>query len=216
MDADGTLIDAFAAIDKAFSHHGMNIGDLERFQKRRNFFKYIGGLKEFPRNVAKQLGKVSRKNLLATLTDVYREEAQLYPGMATLMRDLQNSPHIRVGMVTRNITKEPITTLARLFARHDLDVGRLDFLQHIPLRQEKTAYFKLLRERLDINPARAYACGDEHKDYIAAISAGIQPFIVSYGFEDFTRLTNKFGIPAAIISATPAAFSANVRHGLGL
>jgi phosphoglycolate phosphatase len=62
MDADGTLIDAFAAIDKAFSHHGMNIGDLERFQKRRNFFKYIGGLKEFPRNVAKQLGKVSRKN----------------------------------------------------------------------------------------------------------------------------------------------------------
>ena len=35
FDADGTLIDAFHAIEQTFLSHGMAIGDLERFQKRR-------------------------------------------------------------------------------------------------------------------------------------------------------------------------------------
>jgi len=35
VDADGTVIDAFCAIGTAFARHGMNLGDLERFQKRR-------------------------------------------------------------------------------------------------------------------------------------------------------------------------------------
>ncbi|MDR3393640.1 MAG: haloacid dehalogenase-like hydrolase, partial [Parasulfuritortus sp.] len=162
IDADGTIIDAFSAIGMAFAHHGMDLGDLDRFQKRRNLFKYLGGIKEFPRNLAKHLGKYKRKELLATLTEVYREAARLYPGMAELIRDLTDAPDIRVGMVSRNVSNEPAITLARLFARHDLDIGRLDFLHYLSLREEKTLYFKRARERLDINPARAYACGDEH------------------------------------------------------
>lgn len=216
IDADGTLIDAFAAIGAAFVRHGMDIGDLERFQKRRNLFKYLGGLKEFPRNLAKHLGKHGRRELLASLTDVYREEASLYPGMAELLRDLIEAADIRVGIVTRNITHEPEITLARLFARHDLDLGRLDFLHYVPLRQEKTSYFKAAREALEINPARAYACGDEHKDYVAALASGIHPFIVAYGFEDHVRLTRKFAIPEEVISPTPQAFTACVRHALDL
>ena len=39
LDADGTTIDAFSAIDATFGAHGMDIGDLKRFQKRRNLFK---------------------------------------------------------------------------------------------------------------------------------------------------------------------------------
>jgi phosphoglycolate phosphatase len=214
FDADGTLIDAFSAIGIAFAHHGMNIGDLERFQKRRKLFKYIGGIKEFPRNLAKHMGKRVRKELLDTLTEVYREEALLYPGMAELIRDLIDTPSIRVGMVTRNISHEPETTLARLFARHDLDIGDLDFIHYLPLREEKTLYFKAARERLDINPARAFACGDEHRDYAAALAAGMHPFIVSYGFESHTRLTLKFGIPEEVISHDPQAFSSRVRHAL--
>jgi phosphoglycolate phosphatase len=35
FDADGTTIDAFHAIQLTFLRHGMDIGDLERFQKRR-------------------------------------------------------------------------------------------------------------------------------------------------------------------------------------
>lgn len=216
IDADGTVIDAFAAIGLAFARHGMALGDLDRFQKRRHLFKYLGGLKEFPRNLAKQLGKHGRSGLLDSLTEVYREEARLYPGMADLIRDLIGTPGIRVGMVTRNVTVEPETTLARLFARHDLDIGALDFLYTLSLRQEKTPYFRAARERLDINPARAYACGDEHKDYVAALGAGMRPFIVAYGFESHVRLTRKFGIPEENISATPEAFTAGLRHALDL
>ena len=40
FDADGTTVDAFHAIELAFLRHGMAIGDLERFQKRRKLFKY--------------------------------------------------------------------------------------------------------------------------------------------------------------------------------
>jgi phosphoglycolate phosphatase len=216
IDADGTVIDAFSAIGTTFSQHGMDIGDLERFQKRRNLFKYLGGLKEFPRNLAKHFGKHGRTDLLSTLTDVYREQAQLYPGMAELIRVLLAAPDIRVGMVTRNVTHEPEITLERLFRRHDLDIRRLDFLYYVPLRQEKTPYFKAARERLDINPARAYACGDEHKDYSAALASGMHPFIVAYGFENFARLTRKFAIPEEIISLTPQDFSTRVRHALDL
>jgi phosphoglycolate phosphatase len=216
IDADGTVIDAFTAIGTAFSRHGMDIGDLERFQKRRNLFKYLGGLKEFPRNLAKHFGKYGRKELLDTLTDVYRDDAQLYPGMANLIRDLMATPDIRVGMITRNVTNEPEVTLGRLFARNDLDIKALDFLHHIPLRQEKTPYFQAVRARFDINPARAYACGDEFKDFTAAISSGMHPFIVSYGFEDLARLTRKFSIPEEIISETPLELSLRVRHALDM
>lgn len=216
VDADGTLIDAFSAMGIAFARHGMDLGNLERFQKRRNLFKYLGGIKEFPINLAKQLGRAGRKELLATLTEVYREEARLYPGMTALLGDLLTNPGIRVGLVTRNITREPQATLQRLLARHGLDIGALDFFNHIPLRHEKTPYFRAARERLGINPARAYACGDEHKDFNAATAAGMHPFIAAYGFESQNRLIRKFGVPQEVISATPEMLCERVRHALDL
>ena len=123
--------------------------------------------------------------------------------MAELIRDLIETPGIRVGMVTRNICHEPETTLARLFARHNLDIGQLDFMHYLPLREEKTLYFQAAREQLDINPARAFACGDEHRDYAAALAAGMHPFIVSSGFESHSRLTLKFGIRKRSSRMTP-------------
>jgi len=216
FDADGTIIDAFNAINQTFSTHGMDLGDLERFQKRHNLFKYLGGIKEFPFNLKKQLGKQSRKAILATLTDVYREDAKLYPGVADLIRALIAAPEIRVGIVTRNITNEPALTLRKLLARHDVDIDSLDFLDHVPLGQEKTLAFKAIRRRFDINPARSFACGDEHKDFTAAMTAGMHSFMVSYGFEDFERLTKKFEVPEDLISRTPEEFCARVRHALDL
>lgn len=126
FDADGTTIDAFHAIQLTFLRHGMDIGDLERFQKRRKLFKYLGGLREFPTNLRRQFGKQSRKQLLATLTDVYRQEARLYPGIDSLLRTLLAVPDIRVGFVTRNVTIEPEKTLKCLFQRHGIDTGKFD------------------------------------------------------------------------------------------
>jgi len=216
FDADGTIIDAFNAINQTFSKHGMELGDLERFQKRHNLFKYLGGIKEFPFNLKKQLGKQSRKQILATLTDVYRDDAKLYPGIAELIRTLIATPGIRVGIVTRNITNEPALTIRKLLARHDIDLDALDFLAHVPLGDDKTSAFKSTRKHFDINPARSFACGDEHKDFTAAIAAGMHSFMVSYGFEDYTRLTQKFAVPEELISRTPEELCARVLHALDI
>lgn len=216
LDADGTTIDAFDAIGKTFDRHGMNIGDLHRFQKRRNLFKYLGGLKEFPTNLRRQMGKQKRSRLIATLTEVYREEGRLYDGITALIQTLLDAPDVLVGMVTRNITLEPEETLRRLFARHDIDTAELDFLVHIPLKDQKTVAFREARARYAINPARAYACGDEGKDFLAAVTSGFHPFMVSYGFEDFERLTRKLGVPVDVISRTPDELTHRLLHALDL
>ncbi|MCX9157227.1 HAD hydrolase-like protein [Niveibacterium sp. 24ML] len=216
FDADGTTVDAFSAIDTTFARHGMEIGDLERFQKRRKLFKYLGGIREFPVNLKKQFGKRSRKELIATLTEVYREEATLYPGVAALLRELVNTPNLRIGLVTRNVTHEPALTLRRLFARHDVDLTAFDFMACLSLSDDKKHAFKMARERFAINPARSHACGDEFSDFSAALASGMHPFVVSYGFEDHKRLTRKFEVPDEVISRTPEEFCARVRNALDL
>lgn len=216
FDADGTTIDAFHAIELAFLQHGMDIGDIDRFQKRRKLFKFLGGLREFPTNLRRQFGKQSRKQLLVTLTEIYRHEACLYPGIASLLRTLLDAPDVRVGLVTRNVTNEPEETLKCLFLRHGIDTAEFDFFACIPLRSQKTGFFKQARQSFVINPARAYACGDEYSDYLAAIGAGMHPFVVSYGFEDTIRLTRKFGVPGEVISTSPTEFIDRLVHALNL
>jgi phosphoglycolate phosphatase len=216
FDADGTTIDAFQAIETTFLRHGMDIGDLERFRKRRKLFKYLGGLRELPNNLRQQFGKQSRRKLLATLTDVYRDEARLYQGIPELLSSLVGTPDIRVVLVTRNVTIEPEETLRQLFLRHGIDTGDFDQVACIALGDDKAAPIRAARLRFDINPARAYACGDEYRDYAAAISCGMHPFIVSYGFEDAERLIAGFGVPPDIIADSPAELAARLTHALDL
>ena len=216
LDADGTTVDAYSAIEDAFAQHGMTLGDEASFQKRHHLFKYLGGLKEFPSIIKKNLRQQGRKKIVDTLTEVYRTEACLYPGIADLIRSLIAAPDIVVGLVTRNITNAPLETLRQLFGRHDIDTDALDFFDHVPLRETKTTQFRSTRERFAINPARAYICGDEYKDFHAAISTGMHPFMVSYGFEDHDRLTEKFNVPDEVIARTPLELCARVRHALSL
>lgn len=216
FDADGTTIDAFDAIETTFRRHGMDIGDLERFRKRRKLFKYLGGLRELPNNLRQQVGKQSRRKLLATLTEVYRNEASLFPGIAELVSTLMDAPGIRVGLVTRNVTIEPEETLRQLFRRHDIDTGAFDYMACISLREDKAGPLGAARVKFDINPARAYSCGDEHRDYAAALACGLHPFIVSYGFEDAERLIGGFGVPAEVVADSPGELAARLLHALDL
>ena len=214
LDADGTTIDAYSAIEKTFSQHGMNLGDEDSFQKRHHIFKYLGGIKQFPANIRKNITKQNRQQIVDTLTEVYRNDAILYPGIADFIRTLIASPNVVVGLVTRNITNEPLETLRQLFTRHDINIQDLDFLIHVPLEEKKTQHFRAVREQFNINPARAGVCGDENKDYVAAINTGMHPYMVSYGFENYLRLTNKFEIPEDIISRTPKELCERVLHAL--
>jgi len=216
LDADGTTIDAFSAMEKAFAHHGMDIGDLDRFQKRRHMFKYLGGLKEFPTNLARHMGRRKRALLIETLTEIYREETCLYDGIADLIGLLLEDRYVRVGILTRNITNEPTETLRRLFHRNGIDPDGFDFFVHIPLKEDKTEHFKAIRQHFSVNPARSYACGDEKKDFLAAVQTGMHPFMVSYGFEDFDRLTAKIGVPPELIARDPAELSLRVANALDL
>lgn len=216
LDADGTTIDSFHAIEQTFLRHGMNIGDLERFQRRRRLFKYLGGIREFPNNLRKQFGRHSRKKLLATLTEFYREEARLYPGIPALLRSLLEAPDLRLALVTRNVTLEPETTLTRLFERHGIDLRDFDLFSCIPLKKNKAMYFRQAREHFGINPALAYACGDEYGDYCAALEAAMYPFIVAYGAEDQTRLKDSFKVPPETICTSPQEFTERLRHTLDL
>jgi phosphoglycolate phosphatase len=216
LDADGTTIDAFTAIEHTFSHHRMDIGDLERFRKRRHLFKYLGGLKEFPGNIRQQLGKQKRSGLIETLTEIYREEATLYEHIAPLIRSLIAQEGLRVGLVTRNITHDPIETLTQLFERHGIPAAEFDFMIHLSLKQQKTAHFREIRNAFRINPAKSHACGDERQDFEAALGSGFHSFMVSYGFEDYERLTRKIGVPAELISQSPAELSDRLSHTLNL
>jgi phosphoglycolate phosphatase len=97
-----------------------------------------------------------------------------------------------------------------------VDPDSLDFFRHIPLKDDKTPHFKDIREGFRINPGRAYACGDEKKDFVAALSTGMHPFIVSYGFEDYERLTERIGVPPELISRAPDELSARIANALDL
>lgn len=216
FDADGTLIDAFRAIEAAFARHGMDIGDLERFQKRRKLFKYLGGLREFPKNLRRQFGKQSRRELIQTLTEIYRQDTRLYPGLAELLRALIDTPDVRVGIVTRNITIEPAETMRQLLRRHGIDFDALDFVSCIPLAEDKLPRFRSIRGAFGINPALGFACGDEYRDYAAAIGAGLHPFIAAYGFEDARRLNETYAVPEEVIAPTPQALVQRLCHALGL
>jgi phosphoglycolate phosphatase len=194
----------------------MSLGDLERFQRRRNPFKYLGGFREFSGNLRRQLSKNKRHLLLNTLTEFYREEATLYPGIADLINRLVATSDCRVGILTRNVTLEPEKTLSQLYSRQGVDVAALDFLTHIPIKHSKIKHFRAVRDRYQVNPARSYACGDERTDFLAARCTGTHPFMVSYGFEGYWRLVYKIGVPGELISQDSHALCERLVNALGI
>jgi phosphoglycolate phosphatase len=107
-------------------------------------------------------------------------------------------------------------TIRKVLSRHEIDLDAFDFAVHLPLGEEKTHALRSARKSLGINPARSYACGDEHKDFTSAMAAGMHPFIGSYGFEDYTRLTKKFLVPEDVISRTPKDLSNRLLHALDI
>lgn len=114
----------------------MDIGDLERFQRRRKLLKYLGGLREFPKNLRQQISKQQRRQFKNTLTEIYRAEAVVFPAMAELIKQLIAAPQVR-RIVSRNVTVEPEVSIRHVLTRHGIDHERLDFLTCLPLSEDK-------------------------------------------------------------------------------
>jgi len=60
------------------------------------------------------------------------------------------------------------------------------------------------------------AIGDEYRDYVAAIGAGMHPFIASYRFEDHGHLRDDFNVPKEVLARTPEDLAARLCHALDL
>ncbi|MEJ2423058.1 MAG: HAD family hydrolase, partial [Candidatus Thiodiazotropha sp.] len=93
---------------------------------------------------------------------------------------------------------------------------RSRFRVHLPQKAQKTDAFRAVRESFKVNPARAYASGDEKRDYVAAIATGMHPFMVSYGFESHKRLVEKVGVPEELIARQPLELKQRILHALDL
>jgi len=89
------------------------------------------------------------------------------------------------------------------------------FSAHLAQGRQETPHFKAVRDEFRINPGRAYACGEREKGLRRRDEHRHAPFIVSYGFEDYERLTAKIGVPQ-LISRAPAELSARVANALDL
>jgi phosphoglycolate phosphatase len=136
--------------------------------------------------------------------------------MIELLKVLISAPHVRVGIVSRNVTQDPATTLAIVLARHGVDPQSLDFLRCIGRGSPKLGEFRELRQRYGINPLRSIVCGDEASDYFEARAAGMSALIASYGFEEHSRLLERYDIPAEIIAGSPELLAAHLCHTLEL
>ena len=61
---------------------------------------------------------------------------------------------IRVGLVIRNISNEPMLTIRKVLSRHDIDLDAFNFAVHVPLEEEKTSAFVLARKTTGYRTSR--------------------------------------------------------------
>lgn len=129
---------------------------------------------------------------------------------------MYRSPDKLVVLDADGTTMDASQTMATAFLHHGIDNGTFDFLACIPLADDKATPIRTAHRFFDINPARAYACGDEHRDYDAAVSRDMHPLIASCGFENAERLIDGFGVPASVVADSPAELASRLARALDL
>ena len=200
LDFDGFLINSYRLLQITFEHFGLDVGDEERFRHRRKFLKYLGGGKEFLRNLV-YYSLPRKKNFRRLLTDIYQERGYLYPEFVPLLNSLIAAPDLHVGVISRNYTCNPGLTIRAVLRNSGVDEKDLDFVIPVGVGVKKHAVLEAMRS------TRYREClfgGDEVGDYRAAAESGYESIIMaSYGFDNRKRLLNTGQVPDAIIFDTP-------------
>ena len=213
LDFDGFLVNSYILMRIAFAEFGLDVGDEERFRNRRKFLKYIGGGKEFLRNMVRYT-LPKKKQVRQVLTEVYQAQGRIYPEFVPILNNLIQDPRFHVGIISRNFTHAPGRTIRTVLKNSGVDEAQLDFLIPVAAGVKKNAVLegmKSSRYRLSLFG------GDEIGDYSAAFAAGYDDIIMaSYGFDRKERLVNAGKIPLKNIFDTPAELVIKIRQSLEL
>ncbi len=200
LDFDGLLINSYDLLNKTFSHFGLNVGDKERFQNRKKFLKYIGGGKEFVSNLV-NLSLPKKKLIRKQLTETYCNEGIIYPEFTNIINDMIDNPDIHVGIVSRNFTHHPGSTIRKVLQNSKVAENALDFIIPVSVGVKKINVLEGMKASSYKNCIFA---GDEISDYRAAYEAGYNNiFMASYGFDTKDRLINKGKISEKNIYDSP-------------
>ena len=207
LDFDGFLINSYKLLQITFNEFGLDIGDEDRFRHRRKFLKYLGGGKEFMRNlVTYSLPK--KKKILETLTEIYMAEGRIYQEFVPLINRMIDIPNIHVGIISRNFTHNPGKTIRRVLRNSMVNEENLDFVIPINVGVKKCDVLEGMKS------SRYQQCifgADEVGDYKAAIETGYDCIIMaSYGFDNKKRLIAEGDVPEDIIFGSPDSLAAKL------
>ena len=211
LDFDGFLIDSYKVLKKTFVEFGLDIVDVERFQHRRKFLKYMGGGKEFLGNlVSYTLPK--KQKIRKKLTDIYMEEGRIYPEFTNLLNRMIENPLCHIGIISRNFTHNLGLTIRRVLRNSDVNESDLDFVIPIPVGVKKHDVLEGMRSSRYVNTVFG---ADEIGDYRAASETGYDTIIMaSYGFDNRERLIKQGEVPPEIILDTVREITSRIEGSI--
>ena len=213
LDFDGFLVNSYQLLQVTFASFGLDIGAEDRFRQRRKFLKYLGGGKEFLRNLV-SCSLPKKKRIRETLTEVYQERGRIYPEFTRLINTMIEHRNMHVGIISRNFTLNPGYTIRKVLANSGVAEADLDFVIPLDIGVKKGAVLEGMR-------ASRYRCcifgGDEIGDYRAAVETGYDDIVMSsYGFDDRIRLVETGGVPPGVICDSPEELARKLARTVGL
>ena len=212
LDFDGFLINSYKLLQITFEHFGLDIGDEDRFKHRRKFLKYLGGGKEFLRNLV-HYSLPKKKKIRRVLTDIYQERGYIYPEFVPLLNRMIAAPDLHVGVISRNFTHNPGLTIRAVLRNSGVEEKELDFVIPVDVGVKKHAVLEAMRS------SRYLEClfgADEVGDFRAATETGYDSIIMAgYGFDNRKRLEAEGQVPPETIFDTPQQLADELECRLG-
>jgi phosphoglycolate phosphatase len=185
FDLDGTLVDAFRTIFRAYGHtlpqFGLSAPTME--QVRRSVG---GGLEKamsqfLPEDLVAEACRVH----VAYTEEILLEDPVLYPGAVDLVKGLR-ARGIKTGVLTNKIGDQARAVLSHLGIADQFDVilGARD----LPWRKPAPEFAAEALRRIGCDAAHACLIGDSPFDLMAASNAGMTCFCVTTGTHDESSL----------------------------
>jgi phosphoglycolate phosphatase len=209
LDFDGLMIDSYRMLKTTFAEFDLDLGDVERFQHRRKFLKYLGGGKEFLGNlVSYTLPK--KQKIRKKLTEIYMEEGTIYAQFADLLNGMIESPDCHVGIISRNFTHNPGLTIRQVLRNSDVNEADLDFVIPVPVGVKKHEVLEAMNSSRYLTTLFA---ADEIGDFRAASETGYDTIVMaSYGFDNRERLIKQGGVAPELICDSVQEISARLHR----